>query len=196
MKSERPAGVLIAAAEVHLEVTHHNTVIHAADDDRCEAVCQPGQQLLPTFSMWETLEPKWTGRCPRCLDLAPAQGRSARSARLATQPDVIWKWTDALNKMTVTVNGIAFRLPQSSHFRTRFLPWDQIDRFASRRFMWQGWSRRWCIELIPSRGRSWRRRAIPSISALFESEGEATHWASLLNKGLSLADGAISDPSG
>ena len=194
MKRERPEEILIAAAEVHLDVNRHNTVIHAADDKRCEAVCQPGQQLLPTFSMWETREPKWAERCPRCLDLAPAQRRSARSARLASKPDVIWKWA-GFNTMTVTTNGIAFRLPESARFLTRFLPWDRIDCFAPRQFL-STINRSWCIELIPSQGWSLRRRAIPSDQACFESEGEAAHWASLMNKGLSLADGASSDPPG
>jgi hypothetical protein len=50
MKSEGPVGNLIAAAEVHPDVNRYKTVIHAAGDERCEAVCQSGLQLLPTFS--------------------------------------------------------------------------------------------------------------------------------------------------
>lgn len=191
----RPADQEMAGAEAELRTGNlqDGTVVHLIDQAGQKAQCETfGQDLLPTFRRWSGPMPAWSSRCRACLALVPAKSDEIfRAPRLATARH-IWTWGGTMGSvgstMTVTADGVTYRLFGHLHLRRRFLPWVEIEGFAPRytRFGPDPHQRTkyWFPELVPKEGRARRPRAIPTV--LLHSREDAQRASEMVNRALRL----------
>jgi hypothetical protein len=161
------------------------SVLHAADAAQWGPLCGgDGFELLPSFTSWDESQPSWAKRCPGCLSrLSPTHEDHAESA---PHLNVVWRWKqNGAVWMTLTNDGLEFRLVGHGWFKRHGVAWSEVDRVTPRSYrVGEGLSslfapRMWSLELR-LRGRQPRRHIyIPVFSG--PSEYLAELWAKRVN---------------
>jgi hypothetical protein len=174
-------------------------LLHAVDPGSLQSICaRAPRTVLPILCPWVGYV-NGINRCDECSRLAPDSKFRLRLVDLG--PNEIWTYQnlnakhDPLNYLTLTTEGVIFRLAGVGFFRRRTLRWDAIDQFGIQRAAEPGLSRdkgagtrwgsalAWRTVLYRKLGRPiW----VPSHLPAEHSEVTARRLSSALNSALGL----------